>query len=156
MKKLSLIAILLIVLTANCGFKVVNRSEANNFVVTEILTSGEKRINYKIKNKILLNTSKTHERLITINLDTNKNKVIKEKNIKNEITKYELTITVIVNYKELNKNSSDNFTISKTGDYTVTKQYSQTLSNEKTLIETLTNGLTEEILEELTTRVNDL
>ena len=53
MKKQSLISILLIVLTASCGFKVVNRSDANNFVVTEIITSGEKRINYKIKKKDL-------------------------------------------------------------------------------------------------------
>ena len=37
-----------------CGFKVIKKSELINFSIAEIDTSGDKRINYKLKNKLLL------------------------------------------------------------------------------------------------------
>jgi len=49
--------ILLLLTTVNCGFKVINESEKNEFSIENIKTSGEKRINFKIKND-LLNYSK--------------------------------------------------------------------------------------------------
>ena len=33
----------------NCGFKVVNQSDLNNFDIIEITTTGDKRIGYKKK-----------------------------------------------------------------------------------------------------------
>jgi hypothetical protein len=156
MKKQSLISILLIVLTASCGFKVLDKSEENNFAIADISTTGEKRINYKIRNKLLINTSKTHPRMIAVKLNTIKKKDIKEKNINNEITKYQLHITVDVNYNEINGNNSNSFSIAKSGDYKSTTQFSQTLNNEKTLIELLTDSLAQEILKELIIKLNDL
>ena len=38
--------------TTSCGFKVLDKSENNNFSVQEIRSSGEIRINFKIKNNI--------------------------------------------------------------------------------------------------------
>ena len=36
----------------HCGFKVVNYSELNNFNIKEIITEGENKISYKLKNYI--------------------------------------------------------------------------------------------------------
>ena len=44
---------------------------------------------------------------------------------------------------------------SKTGNYNVANQYSQTLNNEKKLIEMLSESIAESIIEELISRVND-
>ena len=38
---------------SSCGFKVLNKSELSNFNVKELITSGDKRINYKIRNELL-------------------------------------------------------------------------------------------------------
>ena len=51
-----------------------------------------------------------------------------DENIKNEITKFDVTIVAIVDYSE---EKFEKFIISKKGEYSVTNQYSQTLNNEK-------------------------
>ena len=48
--KLIIIAISLILLT-NCGFKIIDKRELLNFNIEEISASGDKRINFKLKNK---------------------------------------------------------------------------------------------------------
>lgn len=155
MKKIIFIAsFMLLSLTTACGFKIVKHSEQKNFDIAEIITTGEKRINYKIKNKLLSGSKKNVNNLIRIYLDSNKNKEIKEKNIKNEITKYQLTISVRVKYEKINEKNSNSFTITKKGDYSISKQYSQTLNEENNLIELLADNLANEILDELILRLN--
>ena len=74
------------------------------------------------------------------------------KNIKNEITKFQISITTNVQYGD---NFAEKFEISKKGDFLVTNQYSQTLNNEKKLIKTLSENLAEELIEKLMERVGD-
>ena len=140
----------------SCGYKVVNRNSLTSFEVSEINTTGDKRINFVLKNKILQNNSKTPEKTININLVTNKIKNIKEKNIKNQITKYELQINVKVQFNELNKSNIKEFNIVKTGDYDVQDLHSSTLKNEKNLINTLIDNLADDILDQLALKINDL
>ena len=155
MTKLTLIiSILLILLTTNCGFKVVNDSNLKNFKIAEIITTGDKRINYKIKNKLISFASKNEKKLIKLNLVSNKIKSIKEKNIKNEITKYQIKISVTVTYNEIQDINFKKFIIHKIGDFSATNQYSQTLSNEKNLIKLLTDNLADEIIEKIIQNIN--
>ena len=154
MKRLQFTITFLAFLLVGCGFKVVDRSSLGNFDISEITTNGEKRINYILKNKILFASNKNDKKLIYINLETSKDKVSKEKNIKNEVTKFEIIITVKVSYNEINNIKSKNFSVVEKGDYNVNKQYSQTLNNEKKLIEFLTDKIANEILEELNFRLN--
>ena len=153
MKKVLLICLFSIFLT-NCGFEVVNRSQLSNFDIQSIEATGDNRINFKIKNKIKFNSQENVPNLITIKLNTKKNKTIKEKNIKNEITKYLIKINVDVEFKKINNNKWNRFSVSKFGDYDVSSQYSQTLNNEKNLTEILTDKLSTEILDELGIRLN--
>tara|TARA_B100000768_G_C11124493_1_gene308993 strand:+ start:215 stop:688 length:474 start_codon:yes stop_codon:yes gene_type:complete len=145
---------LFFLLTTGCGFKVVDHSKLRNFDIAEIITSGDNRINYKIKNKLIFNSKSNEKNLITVYLDTNKEKSVKEKNIKNEITKYQISITIKVKYKKINEDNFSFFEILKSANYSVSKQYSQTLNNEKKLIDQLTNDLANKILEELIFSLN--
>ena len=69
--------------TVNCGFKVINESDNNQFLIQEINTSGDRRINFKIKNNLLNYSKEDNPNILIINLSSKKNKNIKEKNIKN-------------------------------------------------------------------------
>ena len=56
--------LLFFLLTVNCGFKVINESEKNNFTIQEIKTSGNKRINFKIKNNLLSHSIKDKQNIL--------------------------------------------------------------------------------------------
>ncbi len=154
MKKIIFILIFAI-LTSSCGYKVVKRGELANYDITEITSTGDKRVNFKIKNKLLLSSNRDEKKLISINLNTKKNKIIKEKNIKNEVTKYTIGINIEVEIKQIDKINFEKFSVSKSGDYDVSSQYSQTLNNEKKVTDLLTDKLSDEILNELEQRLND-
>ena len=154
MKKL--ITILLTLVLTGCGFKVVQNSSFNNFRISDINTEGDKRINFSLKNKLSLASTESVNKLIQISLKTNKDKQVKERNIKNEITKYQIKITVNVTCTEISNGTEFEFSKSKKGDYSVSNQYSRTLSNEKKLVELLTNNIADQILDELKTKLNAL
>ena len=158
MKKKILFSIFIIfLLINNCGFKIVNNSEIYKFDVNEIIATGDNKINFKIKNKLIFSSKKNEKKLVDIYLDTNKSKEVKEKNINNEITKYQISIASTVRVKEILSENEISFTIVKTGDYSVAaSQYSQTLSNEKKLINVLTDDVTENILDTIAIKLNDL
>ena len=155
MKKLILLVIFTLVI--GCGFKVVNKSQLMNFNLKEINTSGENRINYKLKNKLLIfNQNESNNKSYNINLKTDKIKKIKEKNINNVITKYEIEISTQVIVKTLQEKEVVRFTSSETGNFETGERHSQTISNEKKLISLITNDLADQIITQLFTKLNDL
>ena len=157
MKKKILFPILIIfLLINNCGFKIVSKNEIYKFDINEIIATGDNRINFKIKNKLIFSSEKNEKKLVDIYLDTKKSKEVKEKNIKNEITKYQISIATTVRVKELVSEKEISFNVIKTGDYAVASQYSQTLANEKKLIEVLTEDVTESILNTIVIKLDDL
>ena len=80
MMKLKIISFFLFIFLLNsCGFKVIDQSELYNFQVEEIDTSGDKYISYKLKNKILSRVGKSENTLVSLDLDIEKIKTIKEK-----------------------------------------------------------------------------
>jgi hypothetical protein len=151
-----LITFLSFLLITSCGFKIIDQSKLKNFKIQDIIVSGEKRINYKLKSKLLSKSNKTDSRSIIIELATNKVKSVNEKNIKNEITKYQLEVTVIIKFYETTNKVSDNFTIVESGNYLVSKKYSQTLNNENKLIEILAERIANSITNNLIQKFNDL
>lgn len=154
MKKIFFILIISTLITS-CGFQIVNQNNFGNYYVSKIETVGEKRINYFIKNN-LQNTFKTdNKKPITLKINSKKTKSIKEKNIKNEITKFQLTIRTTVTLITENLEPK-NINISKTNEYNVSEQYSQTLRNEKKIIEVLSDEISEEIIIKLSEIFNDL
>ena len=152
------LTIFLLLLLYGCGFKAVDQNASNNFEIVEIETKCDNRINFKIKNRLLYNSKENFRKPLSIEIRTEKNKKTMERNgnIQNQITKYEIQIEVEVSFAEINNQREYQFNILKTSTYAVAKQYSQTLKNEKKLVELMTEDLIDDILEEINNRLNDL
>ena len=151
--KLITIAISLILLTG-CGFKIIDKRELLNFNIKEISTNGDKRINFELKNKLSDYNDTNSSKVIKIELDTKKTKSIKEKNISNEITKYQIKIIVNVKLIKIDNTNNLEFTIEREGDYVVADKFSQTLNNEKKLIRNITEKISESIIVEIINKLN--
>ena len=117
--------------------------------------AGESRVNYSIKNKLLLSNNSQSMNLLTLNINTKKNRSIKNKNENNEITDYQLTLNsdVAINFE--NKTNVKNFRVTETGSYKVSKYRLNTLNNEKKLIEVMSKNITKKISNQIDSIVND-
>ena len=140
-------------LLSSCGFKVVTNT--NNYKFDDIYISGDKRVNYTLKNKLISSSNSKSINVIKLNIFTNKEKIIKEKNISNKVTKYEIKINAKVDFSFIKNGIKDNLTIVKTGFYDVGTRYSETLNNEKKLTNLLIDSLTKEIIKNLNIKLND-
>ena len=156
MKILSCKLLIFAFLITGCGFKVLDNSAVNNFSINKIETSGEKRINYKIKNYLLSNTVKNGKEKIILNIISKKNKTIKDKNIKNEITKYSIEIITKVNIDKIETNFKKSFNVTVKGDFLVAGNYIKTLANEKNKIDNLVEEISEEIVRKIGEIMNDI
>ena len=153
MKAKFFISFICILVLSGCGYSLSNVEK--NYRVTNINTEGNTKTNFKLKNKILITSQKGSSNLIELNIKTKIDKSIKEKNISNQINKYQIKITTLVNYKSLNKDKEGEFEIIKFGNYNVSKKYSQTLNSEKSIINSLINEIADEINENLSLNFND-
>ena len=150
MKNLKLITIAIsIILLTGCGFKIIDKRELLNFNIKEISTNGDKRINFELKNKLSDYNDTNSSKIIKIELDTKKTKSIKEKNISNEITKYQIKVLVSVKLIKTDNTNNFEFTVEREGDYVVADKFSQTLNNEKKLIRNITEKISESIIGEI-------
>ena len=156
MNKKKIFSIFLLIILTGCGFKIINQTKLLNFNIVNIESSGDKKINYILKNTLSFISKNDSNKKINLVLNTSKTRSIKEKNIKNEITKYNILIKIDVEYNKTNSNQSEKFTVLAKGDYDVSTQYSQTLNNEKKIIELLSNKLSEEIISKLIINLNDI
>ena len=155
MKKIILIIFVLTLLN-NCGFKIAEEKTLRGYFISEIDTYGEGRINYKIKNLLNAKSTDNAKKELKITLNTNKEKKIKEKNINNEITKYQMNITTKVNYENIFQKMSGDFIINVSGEYKVVEKHISTINNEKKLQKNLANEIADRILKELSDKLNDL
>ena len=147
---------LFLFITVNCGYKVINETEKNNFSIQEITTSGDKRVNFKIRNNLLNYTEKNNQNSLLVDIITKKNKSIKEKNIKNEITKYEISLNIDVRFNLMNSETNYKISLSNKGHYLVADSYSTTLNNEKKLINDLVENVSEKIIRKINLQLNDI
>ena len=155
MKNLKLITIAIsLVLLTGCGFKIIDKRELLNFNIKEISTIGDRRINFELKNKLSDYNNTDSSKVIKIELDTKKTKSIKEKNISNEITKYQIKVLVSVKLIKTDNTNNLEFTIEREGDYVVADKFSQTLNNEKKLIRNITEKISESIIAEIINKLN--
>ena len=155
MKKKIFQIFIVLLLTTRCGFNVSNPAYLINFSAEEIRTTGDSRINYDLKNKIISSFKNDYKEKIILIIETKKNKTIKEKNIKNEITKYQISINANIKIESTDFNVEP-FVVQEKGDYNVSSQHSQSINAEKKLIRQLSNNLGDKILEELLFRINDI
>ena len=154
MKKKLALLVLVSLLLYSCGYKII--SQQYNFNINEIKTDGDKLINFKLKNQLKIYQSSDNSEIKNLNINSKKIKNIKEKNIKNEITKYNLGIIITVEYILVQSGEKNEFTIKNEGDFEVDSKYSQTLNNEKSLLNELIDDMSDKIIENLRLELNDI
>jgi len=150
-----IIVIFIALLISGCGFKAVNQEYLNQYKIIELNIKGDARLSYLLKNKLKFNNENSNKS-IKLNVIIDKTKNIREKNIKNEITKYQISITVKTDYYLIEENKSGNFLLSVTGDHNVSSRYRETLNNEKKLINSLMADISEQLFKDLLINLNDL
>ena len=150
-------ALFFVSMLASCGFKLVDNTQFLNYYIKDVKTDGNSRINFFLKNE-LSNKFNNSEGANEINIEifSSKEKKIKEKNISNQITKYEITLKADVKIKINNKNIEKSFSNSTTGSYDVNKIQATTISNHDNLEKFLTEKLSKQILERIKFIINDL
>ena len=148
--------ILIFIITTSCGYKVLDNQGSENYNIKEIKTSGDKRVNFKVKNSLLINSSENNLHSLMMELYTEKKKEIKEKNIKNQITKYEVSLSSYIKIIFLESNQDKEFTVTSSGNFQVADKYSTTLKNEKRLIDDLTNNISDKIKKQINLILNDI
>tara|TARA_E500000178_G_scaffold285539_1_gene287103 strand:+ start:5174 stop:5641 length:468 start_codon:yes stop_codon:yes gene_type:complete len=153
-KKISILLIALLLLS-QCGFKRLDNPMIIN--ITSIETDGYKRANYFIKNNLLARkNNKDNNAKINIKLETKREKTITEKNIKNEITKYNINIESSVNVYFIRENKTETFKISENGDYRIEKSSISSSKNLDNLERNLSYSIAKKIRKKIMILANDL
>lgn len=139
---------------SSCGFKVLNQQRSFN--IDSLQITGEEKIGFILKND--LNIRPIENNLpINLTIDTAKKINIKEKNEKNEITKYEITLIAKVEFTLVKENEKKlQFILENKGEYSVASQHSRTLVNEKLTTNLLIENLSSRILTRINNEINDL
>ena len=152
------IVFIVIFLFASCGFKTLDYKGIKELQITEINTKGSKNINFIISNNLrqLFSNNVNPNKQIRIDIESKEEKNVREKNNKNEITKYEISINTKLN---ITSDISDlNFLINleKKGNYQVDKKNIKTIQNEKKARKEIISSLSNDIFEQILLRLNDL
>ena len=139
-----------------CGFKVLDQTKIRNYNILEIKDSGDKRVNFFIKNELnnLLNDANSNNDLI-VTIKTEKVKSIKEKNKKNQITKYNININAIIEIYFVNKNVTKTIKLNKENFYNVYTNHSITRNNQKNIENSLNDSLSQDISNKVLRIINE-
>jgi len=141
--------ILVFILTTQCGYQVVNQKDLRQFYIKSIELEGEKILNHKIKKNVLFYSKESNNNVFNVKIKTNKTKSIIEKNIKNEIVKYQIDISSNVEFYNFETGVLFTNSFSERGNFTVGNKNIDTRNSEKKLIEDLTEKISKKIIKRL-------
>jgi len=145
--KLTIIALIFFsLLLISCGYKKIIEKDQGTVTINEIKISGDKRVGYGLKNDILLSSSPGSQNLINIDLDINKVKEIKNKKISGKVEKYNIILKANVKIKNLGNDIMFTRIFSRSVDYEVMNNHSDTISNEKNAVEICASQLSDDIV----------
>ena len=143
-KRKHFLLIIFLILISACGYEPLNKSlPESNIKISKKTFSGDNRINRKLFNKINLKETKDE---LGYELKLNSNKIIDQvaKDKSGNVTKYETTITIVVelieNEKTVKKRSfSKNFNYSNLSNKFELKEYQKNV--ETNLINTIARDI---------------
>ena len=141
--------ILLFILTTQCGYQVVNQKDLKQFYIKSIELEGEKILNHKIKKNVLFYSKESNNNVFNVKIKTNKSKSIIEKNIRNEIVKYQINISSNVEFYNFETGVLFTNTFSERGNFNVGNKNIDTRNSEKKLVEDLTEKISKKIIKRL-------
>ena len=150
--------LIIIFLFYSCGFKALDYQAVKELRISEISTKGNKNINFILSNdlKQLFSDSINVKKQIKIDIDTKEEKRIREKNKKNEITKYEISIKTKLSVSSDINDLNFSMDLEKKGEYQVNQKNIKTIQNEKKARKDIVSSLSDEIFEQILLKLNDL
>ena len=117
--------------------------------------TGNNEINFKIKKiKQFIKSRKWNK--IDIYLQNTKSKFVKEKDSKNEVSKYQIDIVAKLEVTSISNKNILNFSIKKTNDFIVDAKQSKTYEKEKKINDLLIDETLDEIVDKLLLELNDI
>ena len=138
-----IIIINVVLFLSSCGFKSLVKENPINLNIENFITQkGDKKLGKIIRSDVMLYSSKEAKKNIDIILEIDKQKQIREKNLKNRVTKYNLTLNVAVFIKG---DFEDKFTFNKTSSTTVTASSLDNFLNEERVYANLSRRIADEI-----------
>ena len=151
MKKIKLLFILvfLMVFNSSCSYKKMNSVDQKRFDIQDFEISGGATETFIMQKKIQRFSNKKSENKIKLIIDLKKNETIKEKNIQNKVTKYNIELSADVKIIDLNKANEMLRTFSANQIYSVEDSYSNTVNNSKEANNSLIEKIANEILDQL-------
>ena len=150
MQNITIIKLFLIISTTlilnNCGFQKINKDLSPLVNIEKFNLSGDSKINYNLKNEILLISKKEGKNKIIITLKTEKKKTDKVKEASGKITRYMVSINVNMTVEEVKSSKMISKSFSKSGDFSVGRNHSDTIDAEKKMVKNLSEILAKDII----------
>ena len=133
----------------SCSYKKVNNSQNQKFYIKNINIDGNKKIGYYLKNEIALMSSVKGTTKINVNLDVEKEKKVRIKNIKGKNTKYTVLLKVKVLTTNLNTKKQITRFYERSETYDAANNHSETINNENSSVKNLAGRISEDIINDL-------
>ena len=141
--------LLVIYFVTACSYQKMNSIDQKKIFIQEFEINGDTRESFVIQKKIKRFSNKDSANKIKIYINLTKGKTVKEKNIQNKVTKYNLTLSADVKIVELNTAREIKRTFVANQTYDVDDNYSNTVNNLKAASNTLIDRIIDEILDQL-------
>ena len=141
--------LLVIFFVTACSYQKMNSIDQKKIFIQEFEINGDTRESFVIQKKIKRFSNEDSTNKIKILINLTKGKTIKEKNIQNKVTKYNLSLSADVKIVELNTAREIKRTFVANQTYDVDDNYSNTVNNLKAASNTLIDRIIDEILDQL-------
>ena len=147
--KIIYLFLVIIILTSSCAYKKMSSADKKKFHIQKIEITGDKRTSFIIKKKINRFSNNEGKNKINIFIELEKERKIQEKDIRNKVTKYKLSINANLKVSDIKSGKKLNRTFNSNQTYIVESNYSNTVNNLKEANNLLIETIVNEILDQL-------
>jgi len=138
------------ILLVSCGYKKIHQKKNTLIYIQNINIIGEKIMSNKLRNNIVLISNANSENKYDIKIMLEKNKTIKIKDTTGKATRYKITVSADVIFKDIIRVKSIHKTFAQSGDYDIAKNHSDTMYKERNAENTLAQQLSDQIINFIT------
>ena len=139
---ISFLIILSAVLLWGCGYQPLLNKENQKFTISKFYLEGNKRLGGLLKNNLI--SVKKADRAFDLTIKSNKKTSIANKSLSGKVLNYSLTLDIEISASE-NNNVIFSKVFTKTQDFSASDVHSDTLNNEKKLVDTLIESIASEL-----------
>ena len=143
------IGFLILISNSSCSYQKINSMDQKSFYIKEFDVVGDARESFIIQKKIQRFSNKDSNNKIKLVIELKKSETIKEKNIQNKVTKYNLALSADVTILDLVTTNKIFRSFNAVQTYNVEDSYSNTVNNSKEANNLLIESIANEILDQL-------